>query len=140
MNNKTVALKSTMDRSGRLVFPEILRQAAGLEPGMPLEARLFGDHLEIEPAEATLRAGRRQGPCEAAGMSRFLPDSNCRVAEVCTGHNDHRATVRDFKARQARDERPVLALPLRHRVNRNGTNTGQSAGSHGYAGALGTCA
>lgn len=40
----------TMDAAGRLVIPKALRDAAGIRPGTPLEARLRDGRIEIEPA------------------------------------------------------------------------------------------
>jgi len=43
-------MKTTMDRSGRLVVPKALRQAAGIAPGADLEIRATNGRIEIEPA------------------------------------------------------------------------------------------
>ena len=54
----TVAMKVSIDSAGRLVVPKKLREAAGLEPGMPLEIRLHDGRLEIEPAPRKVRLER----------------------------------------------------------------------------------
>lgn len=51
----TAAMKVSIDSSGRLVVPKQLREAAGLEPGMPLEIRLHDGRLEIEPGPRKVR-------------------------------------------------------------------------------------
>jgi AbrB family looped-hinge helix DNA binding protein len=55
------AMKSTIDQAGRLVIPRELRRAAGLEPGMPLEVRLEGGAVIIEPSPLPVTLERRSG-------------------------------------------------------------------------------
>lgn len=50
-----------MDASGRLVLPKSVREAAGLEAGMPLAITVNEGRIEIEPAPravTTVRRGR----------------------------------------------------------------------------------
>lgn len=51
-------MKVSIDSAGRLVVPKKLREAAGLEPGMPLEIRLHDGRLEIEPEPRKVRLVR----------------------------------------------------------------------------------
>lgn len=50
----------TVDRSGRLVIPQAIREEAGIEPGMTLDIRVNDGRIEIErPSEVRLvRQGR----------------------------------------------------------------------------------
>jgi AbrB family looped-hinge helix DNA binding protein len=45
----------TIDRVGRLVIPKEIREAAGIEPGMPLEVRCREGRIEIEPRRRPVR-------------------------------------------------------------------------------------
>jgi len=53
------AMKTTMDRAGRLVIPKEIRREARLAPGAPLEVRWRDGRIEIEPAPAAVRLQRR---------------------------------------------------------------------------------
>ncbi|MEO8379532.1 MAG: AbrB/MazE/SpoVT family DNA-binding domain-containing protein [Acidobacteriota bacterium] len=44
-----------IDRVGRLVIPKEIREAAGIEPGMPLEVRCREGRIEIEPRRRPVR-------------------------------------------------------------------------------------
>jgi AbrB family looped-hinge helix DNA binding protein len=52
-------MKSTIDDAGRLVIPRELRRAAGLEPGVPLELRVEGGAVVIEPSPLPVTIQRR---------------------------------------------------------------------------------
>ena len=52
-------MKTTMDAAGRLVIPRDVRRQAGWAPGVPLDVRWRDDHVEIEPAPASVRLERR---------------------------------------------------------------------------------
>jgi AbrB family looped-hinge helix DNA binding protein len=41
------AIKTTIDRAGRIVIPRPLREAASLEPGTDVEIRLVAGKVEI---------------------------------------------------------------------------------------------
>ncbi len=51
----------TIDSAGRLVIPKALRDAAGIRPGEPLEARLRDGLIEIEPAPMVVDLVEKQG-------------------------------------------------------------------------------
>lgn len=54
-------IRATIDRAGRLVIPKPIREAAGLEPDVPLEIRLRDHRIEIEPAPIEVRIEMRHG-------------------------------------------------------------------------------
>ena len=43
-------MSTAIDSSGRLVIPKAVRDAAGIQPGMPLAIRFRDGRIEIEPA------------------------------------------------------------------------------------------
>ncbi len=43
-------MSTAIDSSGRLVIPKAVRDAAGIQPGTPLEIRFRDGRIEIEPA------------------------------------------------------------------------------------------
>lgn len=53
------AIETTMDASGRLVLPKAVREAAGLEAGMPLAITVNEGRIEIEPAPRAVKTVRR---------------------------------------------------------------------------------
>lgn len=57
----STTIRTTIDAAGRLVVPKPLREAAGLEPGTPLEIRLRDGRVEIEPAPVEIRIEMRRG-------------------------------------------------------------------------------
>jgi len=52
-------MKSTIDAAGRLVIPKEIRDQAGLRPGMPVDVRSHGGHVEIEPSPAVVQLTRK---------------------------------------------------------------------------------
>lgn len=52
-------MKTTIDHAGRVVVPKAIRKAVGLSPGTPLEIRVVGSHIEIEPAPLQVQLKRR---------------------------------------------------------------------------------
>lgn len=48
-----------MDASGRLVLPRAIREAAGLQAGMPLSITVRDGRVEIEPAPRAVKTVRR---------------------------------------------------------------------------------
>lgn len=54
-------MRTTIDVAGRLVIPKSVRDAAGIRPGMALEARYRDGRIEIEPAPADVSLVQRAG-------------------------------------------------------------------------------
>ncbi len=52
-------MRTTIDAAGRLVIPKVLREEAGLEPGVPLEVRIADGRIEIEPAPEPVKLVRK---------------------------------------------------------------------------------
>ena len=52
-------MKTTIDRAGRLVVPERIRDAAGIVPGAELQIRFADGRIEIEPAPLEVRLVKR---------------------------------------------------------------------------------
>jgi len=42
-------MSTAIDSAGRLVIPKTVREAAGIQPGTPLEVRYRDGRIEIEP-------------------------------------------------------------------------------------------
>jgi AbrB family looped-hinge helix DNA binding protein len=53
------SIETTMDASGRLVVPKAVREAAGLQAGVPLSITVTATGIEIAPAPRAVRAVRR---------------------------------------------------------------------------------
>lgn len=53
------AARTTIDSAGRLVIPKAVRQAAGLQPHVPLEVRVREGRVEIERAPVEVRIEMR---------------------------------------------------------------------------------
>lgn len=49
------AMKTSIDRLGRIVVPKALRDAMGLEGGTQLEIRMREGRIEIEPVATPMR-------------------------------------------------------------------------------------
>ena len=49
----------SIDRAGRLVIPKEIREAAGIEPGMPLVVTCREGRIEIEPRRRPVRIVRK---------------------------------------------------------------------------------
>lgn len=49
----------TIDRAGRVVIPKEIRDAAGIEPGMPLVVTCREGRIEIEPRRRPVRIVKR---------------------------------------------------------------------------------
>lgn len=49
----------TIDRAGRVVIPKEIRDAAGIEPGMPLTVTCRDGRIEIEPRRRPVRIIKR---------------------------------------------------------------------------------
>ena len=50
---------ATMDKAGRIVIPKAIRTQAGLRAGVPLEIRVRGGCVEIEPAPRPIQLTAR---------------------------------------------------------------------------------
>lgn len=59
MRSMNIAIETAMDASGRLVLPRAIREAAGLEAGMPLSITVNDGRIEIEPAPRAVKTVRR---------------------------------------------------------------------------------
>jgi AbrB family looped-hinge helix DNA binding protein len=55
------AMRTTIDRAGRIVVPKSLRDQLSLMPGLELELTASEGHLEIEPVPTPMRLERRDG-------------------------------------------------------------------------------
>src|SRR3989304_3100937 len=89
-------MKSTIDRAGRIVVPKSIRDAARLTPGTPLDIRVVGGHLEIEPVPVPVKLERRgkllvavpqtkQPPLTASEVGAVGPPRECRDDGVSGG-------------------------------------------------------
>lgn len=47
-------MPTAIDSAGRLVIPKAVRDAAGIQPGTPLDVRFRDGRIEIEPAPLDL--------------------------------------------------------------------------------------
>lgn len=56
-----------MDEQGRVLIPQELREALGLQPGEPLNAELKGGELVIRPAASRARLVEFEGRLVFAG-------------------------------------------------------------------------
>lgn len=54
-------MKITIDGAGRLVIPKSLRDAAGIRPGLALDARLRDGRIEIEPTPMAVELVEKEG-------------------------------------------------------------------------------
>lgn len=55
------AMKTTIDRAGRVVIPKSIRVELGLRGGEEVEITLRDSRIEIEPASKAVRLVRRDG-------------------------------------------------------------------------------
>ena len=73
-------MKTTIDPAGRLVIPKEIRREAGLRPGMPLDVRLRGGRIEIEPAPLPVKLVRK-GKLLVAVAARDIPALTSETVE-----------------------------------------------------------
>ncbi len=52
-------MRTTIDRSGRLVIPKDIRRESGITPGMPLEVRWEKGAIAITPAPLPVKLERK---------------------------------------------------------------------------------
>lgn len=76
-------MKTTIDRSGRIVVPKPLREALGLEGGTALEIRVRDGRLEVEPVAAPMRLVRR-GKGLVATTDEPLPTIDADTVRAAT--------------------------------------------------------
>lgn len=57
-----------MDKAGRIVIPKAVRTQAGLKAGVPLEVRVRGGRVEIEPAPRPIELKARGSFLVAAAV------------------------------------------------------------------------
>ena len=76
-------MRTTIDRSGRIVVPKSLRDALNLEGGTSLEIRAREGRLEIEPVAAPMRLVRR-GKGLVATTDEPLPTIDADVVRRVT--------------------------------------------------------
>src|SRR5437762_2347951 len=50
-----LAMRTTIDSSGRIVIPKAVREQAGLDAGVEVEVRYVDGRVEIEPATTPMR-------------------------------------------------------------------------------------
>lgn len=68
-----IAMRTTIDKAGRLVLPKSLRDAAGIGPG-EVEVRLVGTTVVVEAAADTRLEERDGRPVIAATGSTITAD------------------------------------------------------------------
>jgi AbrB family looped-hinge helix DNA binding protein len=89
-------MRTTIDAAGRLVIPKAIRDAAGLEPGMPLDVRLHDGRIEIEPEEFPVKLVRRPGGLlVAVPLEDFEPVTAADVQQVLDELRDRRGEAAD---------------------------------------------
>jgi AbrB family looped-hinge helix DNA binding protein len=66
-------MKTTIDRSGRLVVPKRIRDAAGILPGSELTIRVADGRIQIEPAPLEVRLVKRGTLTVAVPRKRVAP-------------------------------------------------------------------
>jgi AbrB family looped-hinge helix DNA binding protein len=89
------AMRTTIDKVGRIVVPKALRRATGLEAGSVVEMRVTGGRIEIEPAPIEVRLERKGGVVVAV-PARPVPRMGAAVVEE---------TVASLRARPTRSRR-----------------------------------
>jgi AbrB family looped-hinge helix DNA binding protein len=75
-------MKSTIDSAGRIVIPRDIRVGAGLLPDTPVEIRLRGGIVEIEPAPVNVRFVRKGRLQVAVPAEKTEPLKEETVARV----------------------------------------------------------
>lgn len=73
LNGILYAMRTTIDRAGRIVVPKALRDELAFTPSVELELTAVGGHLEIEPVPRPMRLERRDGRLVAAADGDFPP-------------------------------------------------------------------
>ena len=89
------AMRTTIDRAGRVVVPKPLRQAIGLQAGSEVEIRASNGRIEMEPAPLEVRL-ERKGAILVAVPARPVPRMAATVVED---------TIASLRARPIRSRR-----------------------------------
>jgi AbrB family looped-hinge helix DNA binding protein len=76
-------MKTTIDRSGRVVVPKALRDALKLEGGTTLEIRVREGRIELEPVATPMRLVRR-GKGLVATTDDPLPGIDAEAVRAAT--------------------------------------------------------
>lgn len=66
-------MKTTIDRAGRIVVPQALRRALGLQPGSEIELRAADGIIEMEPLPLEVRMEPRGGLLVAVAKAPVPP-------------------------------------------------------------------
>ena len=77
-------MKTTIDRSGRIVIPKVLREALSLKGGATLEIRVREGRIELEPVATPMRLVRRGGGLVAT-TDEPLPEIDADDVRAATG-------------------------------------------------------
>jgi AbrB family looped-hinge helix DNA binding protein len=88
-----IAMRTTIDRAGRVVVPKPLRRATGLEAGSEVEIRAIDGRIEMEPAPLEVRLERKGGVLVAVPV-RPVPRMTAAVVEGTIGSLRARTTRR----------------------------------------------
>lgn len=75
-------MRTTIDASGRIVVPKVLRDAFGVKPGQPLELEVRDGRLEIEIATTEMRLENRRSGLVAVPMHELPPLTAKQVRET----------------------------------------------------------
>lgn len=67
------AMRTTIDRAGRIVVPKALRDELAFAPGQELELTATEGHLEVETVPTPMRLERRDGRLVAVADGDFPP-------------------------------------------------------------------
>lgn len=83
-------MSTAIDPAGRLVIPKAVRDAAGIQPGTPLDIRFRDGRIEIEPAPLDVSIEVRQGVAVASASQPVPVLSADVVRSVRDGLRDER--------------------------------------------------
>ncbi len=75
-------MRTTIDGSGRVVVPKVLRDALGLRPGSDVEITLRDGHIEIEPTTVPMHLVDHDGITVAETDAPLPTLSTEQVREV----------------------------------------------------------
>lgn len=77
-----MAATVTLDAAGRFVIPKALRDELGFLPGVPLEVRVVGGHLELSVAPLAVRVDQRGGVAVAVASPGALTSEAVEAARA----------------------------------------------------------